>query len=211
MGIKAVLWDIDGTLVDSEPLHLKALLAVCMQYNADISDLPDDTFIGVNLNGVWDALKRRFPAELTRGVWTKAIDDHYVRQSETLHAMPGAIETIKSLHGLGIRQAAVSNSGRKVVDTNLEFLRTNGIFEFSISLDDVSEAKPDPEPYLQAMSKMEIEPSQALAIEDSHSGAKSAKAAGLTLVAYNNPGLPADVWIDDLKDLPSHLSNHRQT
>lgn len=211
MSIKAVLWDIDGTLVDSEPLHLKALLAVCMQYNVDISDMPDDTFIGVNLNGVWDALKRRFPSHLTRDIWTAAIDDHYVRQSETLRAMPGAIETIQSLHGLGIRQAAVSNSGRKVVDTNLDFLRTNGIFEFSISLDDVSEAKPSPTPYLQALTRMKIEPSQALAIEDSRSGAKSARAAGLTLVAYNNPGLPADVWIDDLKDLPSHLSKHPKT
>lgn len=207
MSIKAVLWDIDGTLVDSEPLHLKALLAVCMQYKVDISDIPDDTFIGVNLNGVWDALKRRFPAPLTRDIWTSAIDEHYVRQSETLHAMPGAIETIQSLNALGIRQAAVSNSGRQVVDTNLAFLRTNGIFEFSMSLDDVSKAKPDPEPYLQALTRMEIEPSQALSVEDSHSGAKSAQAAGLTLVAYNNRGLPADLWIDDLKDLPSHLPN----
>lgn len=205
MSIKAVLWDIDGTLVDSEPLHLKALLAVCMQYNVDISDIRDDTFIGINLNGVWDALKRRFPADLTRDVWTSAIDEHYVHRSETLHAMPGAIETIQSLNALGIRQAAVSNSGRKVVDTNLDFLRTKDIFEFSISLDDVSKAKPAPEPYLHALTRMEIEPSQALAIEDSRSGAKSAKAAGLKLVAYKNPGLPADIWINDLKDLLSHL------
>ncbi|MGJ8532183.1 MAG: HAD family hydrolase [Alphaproteobacteria bacterium] len=207
MSIKAVLWDIDGTLVDSEPLHLRALISVCMQYNVDISDLPDDTFIGVNLNGVWDALKRRFPSHLTRDIWTASIDEHYVRKSETLRAMPGAVETIQSLHGQGIRQAAVSNSGRRVVDTNLDFLRANGIFEFSISLDDVSEAKPSPEPYVQALNRMGIQPSQALAIEDSHSGAKSVRAAGLALVAYNNPGLPADAWIDDLKDLPSHLSN----
>jgi len=90
--------------------------------------------------------------------------------------MPGAIETIQSLHGLGIRQSGCfPNSGRRVVDTNLDFLRTNGIFEFSISLDDVSEAKPSPAPYLQAFDQMEIEPSQALAIEDSRSGAKSAQ------------------------------------
>jgi len=55
----------------------------------DISDMPDDTFIGVNLNGVWDALKRRFPAHLTSKVWTASIDEHYVRQSETLPCHAG--------------------------------------------------------------------------------------------------------------------------
>ncbi len=207
MNIKAVLWDIDGTLVDSEPLHLEALLAVCSRFNVDISDLPDDTFIGVNLNGVWDALKHRFPDDLSLNAWKASIDEHYAQHSEKLRVMPGAIETIQRLHARGIRQAAVSNSGRSVVDTNLAFLGINALFEFSISLDDVSEPKPAPEPYLQALAAMNIESSQALAVEDSRAGAMSAKAAGLTLVAYNNPGLPADAWIDDLGDLDSVISN----
>lgn len=209
MGIRAVLWDIDGTLIDSEPVHLQALLAVCRRFDVDISDLPDETFIGVDLNGVWEALKGRFPENLGRDAWKTWIDDCYVHQAGTLRVMPGAIDTIQSLDGLGFRQAAVSNSGRMVVDANLELLCLDRIFEFSISLDDVSEAKPSPEPYLQALTKMDISPSQGLAVEDSASGAISAQAAGLTLVAYNNPGLPADMWIDDLSELKVHLSQHR--
>tara|TARA_R110002124_G_scaffold49691_4_gene145443 strand:+ start:3201 stop:3836 length:636 start_codon:yes stop_codon:yes gene_type:complete len=211
MSIKAVLWDIDGTLVDSEPLHLQALLAVCKQFGVDISDLPDDRFIGVDLNGVWDALKSRFPENLTVGAWKTLIDDCYAHHSDTLRIMPGAIDTIHSLHQLGYRQAAVSNSGRRVVDTNLGFLRFNEIFEFSISLDDVGEAKPSPVPYLEALRQMEIEPSQGLAVEDSLSGARSAQAAGLALVAYRNPSLPADVWIDDLSELKVHLTQQKLT
>ena len=57
--IKAVAWDIDGTLVDSEPLHLKSLILVCKKYNVDISDLPNEYFIGVNLHGVWEALQKQ--------------------------------------------------------------------------------------------------------------------------------------------------------
>ena len=57
--IKAVAWDIDGTLVDSEPLHLKSLILVCEKYNVDISDLPNEYFIGVNLYGVWKELRKR--------------------------------------------------------------------------------------------------------------------------------------------------------
>ena len=55
--IGAVAWDIDGTLVDSEPLHLKSLILVCEKYDVDISDLPNEYFIGVNLHGVWKALQ----------------------------------------------------------------------------------------------------------------------------------------------------------
>ena len=207
MSIKAVLWDVDGTLVDSEPLHLEALLAVCARFNVDISNLPDDTFIGVNLNGVWDALKHLFPDSLSLNAWKASIDEYYAHHAEKLHVMPGAIETIQRLNKAGIRQAAVSNSGRSVVDTNLAFLGINALLEFSISLDDVSAPKPAPEPYLQALAAMNLEPSQALAVEDSKAGAMSAKAAGLTLVAYNNPGLPADAWIDDLADLKNLFPN----
>nr|WP_306265581.1 HAD family phosphatase [Pararhizobium sp. IMCC3301] len=207
MSIKAVFWDIDGTLVDSEPLHLQALLAVCKRFNVDISDLPDETFIGVDIIGVWQALKHRFAENLTVSAWNAFIDDYYAQHCEMLHIMPGALDTIHSLHGLGYRQAAVSNSGRRVVDTNLDFLGINGVFEFSISLDDVSEAKPSPAPYLQALSQMGIAPSEGLAVEDSSSGARSAQAAGLTLVAYKNPGLPADVWIDELTELKSICRN----
>ncbi len=206
MTIKAVLWDIDGTLVDSEPLHLEALLAVCTRYDVDISDLPDDTFIGVNLNGVWDALKSRFPGDLHRATWTASIDDHYARHAEKLRAMPGAVETIKHLRASGIRQAAVSNSGRSVVDSNLAFLGISDLFEFSISLDDVSKPKPDPQPYLQALNIMKLDAAQAVAVEDSNAGAMSARSAGVKLVAYSNPDLPADASIDDLSDLPQLLS-----
>lgn len=206
MTIQAVLWDIDGTLVDSEPLHLDSLLAVCEQFKVDISDMPDDRFIGVNLNGVWDVLKPRFPVRLDLEVWKRMIDEHYAQHTARLRVMPGAVETIRRLHELGMRQAAVSNSGRSVVDTNLGFLDINNVFEFSISLDDVSKPKPDPQPYLQALSTMKLDAAQAVAVEDSNAGAKSARSAGLKLVAYNNPDLSADASIDDLSDLLHLLS-----
>jgi HAD superfamily hydrolase (TIGR01509 family) len=201
MTIQAVLWDIDGTLVDSEPLHLDSLLAVCEHFNVDISDLPDDRFIGVNLNGVWDVLKPRFPAQLDLEVWKRMIDEHYAQHTAGLRVMPGAIETISRLQELGVRQAAVSNSGRSVVDTNLGFLDIRKILEFSISLDDVRKPKPDPQPYQQALNTMKLDATQAVAVEDSNAGARSARSAGLKLVAYNNPDLPADASIADLTDL----------
>ena len=75
--IEAIAWDVDGTLIDSEPTHLKALLATCTAHRVDISDLADDAFVGVSLHGVWEAIGARFPASLGRDAWIGEINGHY--------------------------------------------------------------------------------------------------------------------------------------
>lgn len=62
MTIRAVAWDVDGTLVDSEPLHHQALLEACRNWNVDIADITDDTFRGVHMGDVWRAIAARMPA-----------------------------------------------------------------------------------------------------------------------------------------------------
>ncbi|WP_216073394.1 hypothetical protein, partial [Acinetobacter baumannii] len=61
---RAVAWDIDGTLVDSEPRHHRALLAASLRWGADFSDLPDQAFRGVHMGDVWDVLRHRLPGDL---------------------------------------------------------------------------------------------------------------------------------------------------
>ena len=201
MSVKAVIWDIDGTLVDSEPLHLKALLAVCSQYGVDISDLPDSEFIGVNLHGVWERLQPRFREKTSRGEWIAAINGHYRSGVDTLQTIPDAFETMARLDRLGVRQAAVSNSGRVVVDANLASVGVSRFLEFSISLDDVSEGKPSPVPYNDALKRLDLNPNETIAVEDSLSGVRSAVAAGIPVAALMNPGLPATYVIKQLPDL----------
>jgi beta-phosphoglucomutase-like phosphatase (HAD superfamily) len=62
MTIRAVAWDVDGTLVDSEPLHHQALLEACRNWSVDIADITDDTFRGVHMGDVWRAIAARMPA-----------------------------------------------------------------------------------------------------------------------------------------------------
>ena len=202
--IKAVAWDIDGTLVDSEPLHLKSLMLVCKKYNIDISDLPDEYFIGVNLYGVWEELRKRFPASLKFDEWTHQINSFYFANSSTLTITPYALEVINELHILGVIQAAVSNSNRSVVDINLDALGVSKILNFSLSLDDVKKGKPDPTPYQVATTKLGLEPYEILAVEDSNSGIISAQKAGLMVAAVNVRGYSdttADFSITSLKEI----------
>lgn len=183
--IKAVAWDIDGTLVDSEPLHLKSLLMVCNKYKVDISDLPDEHFLGVNLCDVWRELSQRFPASLHFSEWVDQINKFYSAHRSTLTVIPHAYEVMHRLHILGTSQVAVSNSNRSIVDINLAAIGVSKLISFSLSLDDVERGKPDPLPYKLITKKLGLKPNEILAVEDSNSGITSAVLAGLPTAAIN--------------------------
>jgi HAD superfamily hydrolase (TIGR01509 family) len=209
--IKAVAWDVDGTLVDSEPLHQKALLACCADYQVDISHIPVDRFIGVNLLDVWDALGELFPPGLPMESWIGEINRHYVKGRDELRATPFAVETVRSLKKMGLRQVAVSNSNRTIVDTNLETIGLTSTFESSLSLDDVTEGKPSPVPYLLASQRLGLHPGEMMAVEDSASGTTSSARAGCVTVGFSPLGgfLPGvDHRLRSLCELPSLISRY---
>lgn len=200
-GLTAVAWDVDGTLVDSEPLHHRALVLASAGFGADLSDLSEQAFRGIHMHDVWAALRPRLPPSLGEAEWLAAIEDRYVAERGALVAMPAAVATVRALAARGVPQACVSNSGRRVVDANLDALGLTGLMAFSISLDDVVAGKPDPEPYRAACRRLGLPPAAVVAVEDSAAGAAAARAAGLFTVGY----LPAgggfgavDAVIDDL-------------
>lgn len=201
---KAVAWDIDGTLIDSEPLHHRALLAACRSLGSDLSDLPEQAFRGIHMGDVWKLVSPRLAAGVAEAEWAALIDAHYVDNRASLIALPGAVATIRALEKLGVAQACVSNSSRSVVDANIAALGIADAIAFSLSLDDVDAGKPDPEPYRRACARLGLPPASVVAVEDSRSGALSARAAGLYVVGYTPSGGgfgEVDREIDRLEDL----------
>ncbi|TCK30211.1 HAD superfamily hydrolase (TIGR01509 family) [Ancylobacter aquaticus] len=202
--LKAVAWDIDGTLIDSEPLHHRALVAASRTFGADLSDLPDQAFRGIHMGDVWKQVLPRMPAETAEADWAARIDAHYVDNRASLIALPGAVATIRALAARGVAHACVSNSSRSVVDANIAALGIADAISFSISLDDVAHGKPDPEPYRRACERLGLPPESVVAVEDSFSGALSACAAGLYVVGYTPSGggfESVDLEIDRLESL----------
>jgi HAD superfamily hydrolase (TIGR01509 family) len=181
----AVAWDIDGTLLDSEPVHLAALVAVSQRYGLDLSGDPPDRFLGQHLGSVWTALKPSYPTSLTQEIWVQDILGEYSSRARDLVVIAEMLDAMHALHRLGVPQACVSNSERFIVDTNIDVLGIGDLIQFSISRDDVSAGKPDPEPYRQACLRFGLLPSQVIAVEDSDTGASSAMAAGLHLVRFH--------------------------
>lgn len=204
MTIRAIAWDIDGTLIDSEPLHHEALVTVCKRWQVDLSEIPNDRFCGVHMPEVWLSLSHRMPPRLTEQTWHDAIVDYYADRCRSLEPMPGAIETIDCFAACGFAQVCVSNSGRKIVDANMFTLGIKERMAFSISLDDVRYGKPDPEPYATACAKLNLRPTQVLAVEDSLAGLRSARAAGLktAFCSLNDAAhVEADFAVTDLRQL----------
>lgn len=187
---KAIAWDIDGTLIDSEPLHHRALLATCAAHGLDLSALPESTFVGTHLRDVWQAIRGDLEEGLTEAGFYRQINLNYAAGAGSLTEIPGAVAVVRALDALGVIQVCASNSDREVVDANLAALQIDKIMRGTISLDDVREGKPAPEPYLLAAELTGVEPAEILAVEDSLTGVRAAQSAGMRVALLLPLGHP---------------------
>ena len=212
----AIAWDVDGTLVDSEPLHLRALLAVCAAQGVSIADFGATPFVGVSITEVWRRIGGRFPVGPRTGeaAFYGAVSEAYLENVAQLQPRAHAIEVVRALDAAGIVQSAVSNSNRATVMANLRQIGIAETMACIVTLDDGSQPKPAPAPYQLACTTLALDPGRCLAVEDSASGLRSARAAGLRTALYTvEPGWQrwsdlaelADWRIDSLADIPALL------
>ncbi|MDE2395003.1 MAG: HAD family phosphatase [Burkholderiales bacterium] len=195
--LAAVAWDVDGTLVDSEPLHLRALLAVCAAQGVSIADFGTTPFVGVSITEVWRRIGARFPGGPKQGeaAFYAAVSQAYLERVADLQPRAHAVAVVRALDAAGIAQCAVSNSNRATVMANLRQLGIAGAMACIVTLDDVSEPKPAAAPYRLACATLGLDTRRCLAVEDSASGLASARAAGLRTALYTvEPGWQN--WID---------------
>ncbi|CAO3423443.1 HAD family hydrolase [Azospirillum argentinense] len=181
--LQAILWDIDGTLLDSEPWHQRATIAVCRLHGHALSDTDYSATLGVAFPELYARLHATRPMALTFREWADAITDLYLERIAEVEARAGALALVDAFAERGLLQACVSNSGRRVVEANLRHMGSPH-FLFGLSRDDVSKGKPDPEPYLTAAAHLGVSPAACAVIEDSPTGARAAKAAGMLTIAW---------------------------
>ncbi|TGV33783.1 HAD family phosphatase, partial [Mesorhizobium sp. M8A.F.Ca.ET.142.01.1.1] len=158
---KAVFWDMDGTLVDSEPLHEAALVAALRSVGvAPPVDL-HERVLGVAAWPVYEMLRDELGLDLPFDEWIVRKYDHYLPLAETLKPRPGAIEVFNELRALGVEQAVVSNSDRLIVDANLTAVGLIYPGMRTVSRNDVIDGKPLPEPFLRAAYLAGVDPAEA--------------------------------------------------
>lgn len=205
---KAVFWDMDGTLVDSEPLHDAALVAAMHSVGlVPPADL-HERVLGQTAAVVYDMMRDEFGLDLPFDEWIARKYDYYLANVGGLQVRPGAVEVFRELKARGVAQAVVSNSDRMVVDANLRVVGLTHAGMKTVSRNDVLEGKPHPEPFLRAAWLVGVDPSDAVAVDDSWTGVTSGLAAGMKTIFWPErpmEGPPGAININSVEELRAEL------
>ena len=193
----AVLWDMDGTLIDSEPLWLDAELAMLRRYGIELTDEVRDGLVGSGLRAaaaVFQRLGVPLSADEIIAEWTAAVIAGLRATGPVWR--PGAVELLRSLGAAGIPSALVTMAVREIADAVLALLPADARFVGSIAGDEVSREKPHPEPYHLGAALLGVPIEECLALEDSGSGLRAAHASGAVSIGIPN--------LVDLAGVPAH-------
>jgi HAD superfamily hydrolase (TIGR01509 family) len=181
---RAVLWDIDGTLLLSESMHFRALRHALATEGVEVPEEFHHEIVGRAARVVYEKCRQSFGIAMSFDQWRRLKYSYYTAHAAEIAVRPGALEAWRMFERLGLRQALVSNSDRIVVNANIRVLGLEEPGFISVSINDVVRGKPDPEPYERAATLLGIEPSECIVIEDSPTGAQAGLAAGARTIAW---------------------------
>jgi HAD superfamily hydrolase (TIGR01509 family) len=187
MSLQALIFDFDGTILDTETPEFDGWSELYAKHNVTLELSEWSKAIGTW--GAFDPiahLEKLLGTELDRAKLEAEVRVDVHARIAQAKIIPGVHETLDLAQVAGIRLCVASSSSRKWVTGNLERLGLIDRFESFSTQDDVSIVKPDPELYLHALSKLNLEPDVCIAIEDSPNGSKAGLAAGLRVIAVPN-------------------------
>jgi len=183
---KAVLWDMDGTLIDSEPHWLRSERELAALHDADWTEEDGKSLVGLNLKESSRIFREKTGTPLSSDEviqhWTESVK---AGLNKEIIWRPGAKELLIELRRTGIKTALVTMSLRSMALQVVEAMGFDA-FDVVVAGDDVVHGKPHAEPYLKAAHLLGVEPADCVAFEDSISGILSAEAAGTKAVGIPN-------------------------
>jgi HAD superfamily hydrolase (TIGR01509 family) len=180
---QAVLFDLDGTLVDTEPYWIAAEYALVESFGGTWTDAHAHALVGNALLESAAYIRRHGPVPLTPAVIVERLLDEVVRAATArIPWRPGAVNLLQELRGAGVPCALVTMSYRRLADVVVAALPP-GTFATVVTGDQVQDGKPHPEAYLTAAARLGVDPALCIAIEDSPTGLSSAESAGCIVVA----------------------------
>lgn len=197
--IKAVLFDMDGLLVDTENLNLKVAIKICKDLGLNLTPMEKQSCIGVTSQKFYTDLfqnrKLIFDLKKTLGKHFKIYDK--LLKIKLKH-FPGAKTLPLFLKSQGYKLALVSGSTKKQVNIVLSQLGIKNLFDIIITADDLHSSKPDPEGFLLSAKRLKISPEECIVLEDSTPGIMAAKKAGMKVIGVINNG-QQDLALADFK------------
>jgi beta-phosphoglucomutase-like phosphatase (HAD superfamily) len=212
--IDAILFDMDGVLMDSEPLHLRAT-QFALGERARYTERDNQSFFGVTDTEMFRILRILFNVDASTDDLVRKKRDCLVGLVRAEgRGLPGVPEIPLRFREAGFRLGLVSASARPIIDTILETVGLRRAFETIVSGDEVARGKPAPDGYLMAARRLAVGPERCFVVEDTRNGVLAAKAAGMTVAAVPSSASsdedfsPADLVLPSLEALPKVLERN---
>lgn len=196
--IDAVLFDFDGTLCNTEVVNLRLVQGVLRQMGAEVSLEELEVLTGGEDRVTVPSILERHHVAGTIDDYERLRDNCYRTYAEApLTLEPGALDLLDSLRARGTKVGLVSMTVARCILTGVARLRILDRFDVVVCGDMVSRRKPAPDPYLRAAELLGVDPAHCIAVEDSPTGIRSAKAAGCHVIAYTGCDIVQDVSAAD--------------
>jgi len=196
--LEAVLFDMDGVIVDSEPLWTEVEKQLLARRNLLYSSSLKTAMMGRDAREAVTFLIEHYRLAESVG---KLIGERNQLIAELfkghLKAIPGAVETVRSVIAAGIVAGLVSSSPKTLMELVLEKLGATGLFALALSGDQVARGKPAPDIYLEAAEKLGVKPECCLVIEDAPHGVTAAKLAGMFCLAISTSASAVELAMAD--------------
>ena len=178
---KAVIFDMDGVIIDSEPLHERSSRLVFAQHNLEIGDEIFNNFKGSTDRTILEYLVAEHGLDLEVDELLQQKRLTYASLIDELQPIQGVIAFINRI-APHFRMALTTSASRRNKELAFSKFNLHSFFEIVITSDDITNPKPDPEPYQVTTRKLDLSPADCLVIEDSFNGVQSAASAGCTVV-----------------------------
>lgn len=209
MAIKAIVFDFDGTLMDTETSAYDAICEVYAEYGQKLNFESWALNIGtIGEFDVYGELERLSGITLDRIAAKARFKEFHIAKVTSIALLPGVKERLEEAQRLGLAIGLASSSDRAWIEMHLERQGIRSYFQAIRSSDDVEKVKPDPALYRLAVEALGVRPDEAIAVEDSLNGLRAAKAAGLYGIAVPNHVTShmdfsiADLVLNSLEDQP---------
>src|SRR5215468_11005322 len=200
---RAVLWDMDGTLINSEEFHWISWRDTMAKEGVQITREQFLSTFGQRNDSILSQWlgDTATPARIEKIANAKEeLYRHLIRRNG-ISPLPGVAHWVRQLHQEGWPQAVASAAPRANIDAVLEALSATHIFQGIVSAEDVHRGKPDPEVYLTAASRVSVPPERCIVVEDAVAGVEGARRAGMRSIGVSRDGknLPADLVVRSLE------------
>jgi HAD superfamily hydrolase (TIGR01509 family) len=202
---RAVLWDLDGTLVDSEEFHWQSWQRALEQDGVRVTREQFKATFGQRNDRI---LRGWLGAEssderITRIADAKEAEYRRLAEVHGLTPLPGAAAWLVRLQEDGWKQAIASSAPRQNVEVMLRALRLERYFNAIVASEDVTRGKPDPQVFLAAADRLSVLPAHCIVVEDASAGIEGARRAGMRSIGVSTTiMLDADVFVRSLEDVP---------